>query len=497
MPDDLRYLYAPFLGKGDDRRRVVEGYVSSGDQDLDGQIVDQDWLKSELPAWLAHYGNIREQHDPRRAVGKAQSVDLDRRPGPYLAARIVDDDAWRKVQAGVYTGFSIGIKNPRILRDPAAPNGRITGGRLIEISIVDRPANDAARFVVVKRAGPHAWRDMQTGLLLEPAADQESRPVAGPMPEGGPTSAMPDTELAKPPAPDPAAPAPPPAQAAAPYAAPLTPPADEAGPHPLISPSPHLPIPPVAPSPAAEKAAPSFTAAFPSPSQPARPSALGGEVLALLHEVTARLEALAGQTDADRDGDVDTPADRRRGGEPARDADFQAQRPDPDRVLARPATLDLGFGSKDDLTAYIEGAVVRALAAQADAGKAATATAALETAAEVATLAGGIAKGLAALAGRAEAGARELGALRASVAETQADLARVKELAQPVKGALFAVDKGIGLEADRVGPPGTYHTAAPGAGEVEWLAKQVAQLGEEQRMELARQAYSAFAPKRA
>jgi hypothetical protein len=91
MPDQISYAYIPFSSKSDDSQRTVEGYVSSADVDLDHQIVDPDWLKSELPTWLSSWGNIREQHRPDSAVGKAKSVDLITAPGPHLSARIVDD----------------------------------------------------------------------------------------------------------------------------------------------------------------------------------------------------------------------------------------------------------------------------------------------------------------------------------------------------------------------------------------------------------------------
>jgi hypothetical protein len=167
MSGDIAAFYIPFTAKGDDSERVVEGYVSSPAVDCDEQIVDQEWLKSELPEWMLRYGNIREQHNPQRAVGRAQAVDVQTQPGPYLSARIVDDDAWRKVQAGVYNGFSVGIKAPRIVHDGTAKNGRIVGGKLIEISIVDRPANEAAKFVVLKRAGERAWKLGEEGPVVE------------------------------------------------------------------------------------------------------------------------------------------------------------------------------------------------------------------------------------------------------------------------------------------------------------------------------------------
>ncbi len=160
-------VYIPFTAKSDDSERIVEGYVSSPLVDLDEQIVDPQWLAAQLPPWLTTWGNIREQHDPRKAVGKAQSVDLTAQPGPLLRAKILDDAAWQKIKAGVYNGFSIGIKAPQVIYDGTAKNGRIAGGKLIEISIVDRPANDAARFTLVKAAVGNEWRDAQTGVVVK------------------------------------------------------------------------------------------------------------------------------------------------------------------------------------------------------------------------------------------------------------------------------------------------------------------------------------------
>ncbi len=167
--DGFATVYVPFLAKGDDSERTVEGYVSSPQVDVNDQIVDQDWLAAQLPPWLANWGNVREQHDPHKAVGKAQAVDLTAQPGPLLRAKIIDDAAWQKVKAGIYNGFSIGITGPRIVSDKAARNGRIVGGELIEVSIVDRPANDAARFTLVKALGGNEWQDRQTGAVIAQA----------------------------------------------------------------------------------------------------------------------------------------------------------------------------------------------------------------------------------------------------------------------------------------------------------------------------------------
>jgi hypothetical protein len=54
------------------------------------------------------------------------------------------------VEAGVLKGFSIGIKAPRVVRDQKAANGRIIDGQIIEVSLVDRPANPSAKLIMAK-----------------------------------------------------------------------------------------------------------------------------------------------------------------------------------------------------------------------------------------------------------------------------------------------------------------------------------------------------------
>jgi len=50
----------------------------------------------------------------------------------------------------VLKGFSIGIRAPRIVRDTKAANGRIIDGQIVEISLVDRPANPNAKLMLAK-----------------------------------------------------------------------------------------------------------------------------------------------------------------------------------------------------------------------------------------------------------------------------------------------------------------------------------------------------------
>ena len=138
------HLFLP-LQKIDREAREVFGYASTEAEDSQGEIVRRAALEAALPAYM-RFANIREMHLPS-AVGVAKEAAVDD-TGLYLKARIVDDEAWRKVREGVYKGFSIG--GAVTARDPADPR-IITGVELTEISLVDRPANPEAVFAVWKR----------------------------------------------------------------------------------------------------------------------------------------------------------------------------------------------------------------------------------------------------------------------------------------------------------------------------------------------------------
>lgn len=135
-------LFLPFT-KVDEAERRVWGLASTPTRDLDGEIVDVEAIKAALPAYM-EWRNVREMHQPS-AVGRTEEANVNEK-GLYIGARIVDDDAWRKVKEKVYQGFSIG-------GNVTSRNGdHITGLELIEISLVDRPANPDCRIEVVKVA---------------------------------------------------------------------------------------------------------------------------------------------------------------------------------------------------------------------------------------------------------------------------------------------------------------------------------------------------------
>ena len=134
--------------KHPDGTLTVYGKATDDSVDIDQQICDADWLERAMPHWFKTGGNIREQHS-NIAAGVAKEYE-QKGDGHYITALVVDPVSVKKVESGVLKGFSIGIKNPRVTRDKVASNGRIVDGQIVEISLVDRPANPNCQLVLAK-----------------------------------------------------------------------------------------------------------------------------------------------------------------------------------------------------------------------------------------------------------------------------------------------------------------------------------------------------------
>jgi len=129
---------------------MVWGKASDGSVDSDEQIVDPDWAAKGLAEWLATGPNLRVQHQPQRdPAGVGLTVERDG-DAHWLKALVVEPVAKKLVQAGALRAYSVGIARPTIIRDSVARGGRITDGTLVEVSLVDRPANKACQFQLVK-----------------------------------------------------------------------------------------------------------------------------------------------------------------------------------------------------------------------------------------------------------------------------------------------------------------------------------------------------------
>lgn len=137
---------------------LVHGKATGSDLDLDQQQCDPTWLKKAMPDWFK-IGNIRESHDAKRAVGKATDYEATEGGDHMITAKVIDPLSKAKIEAGILTGFSIGIKSPRIMKSATVKNGIITDGQIIEVSLVDRPALPTATLTICKAAEP-GWEGM-------------------------------------------------------------------------------------------------------------------------------------------------------------------------------------------------------------------------------------------------------------------------------------------------------------------------------------------------
>jgi len=142
--------YAPIVkyDKNGDGTLMVYGKATDDSLDIDQQICDAGWLDRAMPEWFKSGGNIREQHS-NIAAGVAKEYE-SKEDGHYITTLVVDPVSVKKVETGVLKGFSIGIKSPRVVRDTKAVNGRIIDGQIVEVSLVDRPANPNAKLIMAK-----------------------------------------------------------------------------------------------------------------------------------------------------------------------------------------------------------------------------------------------------------------------------------------------------------------------------------------------------------
>jgi hypothetical protein len=150
MANDFANSYAAIIKqeKQEDGSLLVYGKATDDSLDIDQQICDDVWLSSAMPEWFKSGGNIREQHS---SIAAGVAKEYEAKPdGHFISVLVVDPVSVKKVESGVLKGFSIGIKSPRVVRDQKAANGRIIDGTIVEVSLVDRPANPNAKLMLAK-----------------------------------------------------------------------------------------------------------------------------------------------------------------------------------------------------------------------------------------------------------------------------------------------------------------------------------------------------------
>lgn len=139
---------------------LVYGKATDGSVDSDEQIVDPEWSGKALSDWLATGGNLRVQHNPHRdPAGVGVEVEVDKDGGHWVKGLVVEPTAKELVRKGALRAYSVGIMRPQIVHDNQARGGRIVGGEIGELSLVDRPANRNCGVTLVKAAkdGTPTW----------------------------------------------------------------------------------------------------------------------------------------------------------------------------------------------------------------------------------------------------------------------------------------------------------------------------------------------------
>jgi hypothetical protein len=145
------------LDKVDEAKREVGGIVTAEVEDREGEICHYKTTKPFYEEWSAdlakvtdgkNLGNLRVMHGLTAAgVGKSLEFDDDAK-AIRMTFKVVDDDAWKGVVEGMYSGFSHGGS---YVRTWTTSGKKYYTGRPSEVSLVDAPC------LVNKRAGVDAY----------------------------------------------------------------------------------------------------------------------------------------------------------------------------------------------------------------------------------------------------------------------------------------------------------------------------------------------------
>lgn len=191
---DLVKFYAP-ITKIDEEKRMVYGYATTGTEDSQGEIVD---LQASFDAVdeYKEWATIKEMHNQQTAAGIATVIEKHPGVGVYVGTNIVDDQAWKKVMAKVYRGFSIGGKTISKVKGEDGKT-HITKYKLHEISLVDKPANPDTLFQVMKRdftADADASKEANGGKSMEKKDEASTTEALPSMEKAQATASKPDAE---------------------------------------------------------------------------------------------------------------------------------------------------------------------------------------------------------------------------------------------------------------------------------------------------------------
>jgi hypothetical protein len=193
----------PFA-KVDKERRIVSGFATLDNLDRQNDIVTTD---ASLKAFSKFKGNIREMHQPS-AVGKMVAFKEDKYfdpetkkfySGVFVSAYVSKgaQNAWEKVLDGTYTGFSIGGRMNKwddgYDEKADKPIRIIKEYDLVELSLVDNPANQFANIISIEKVDgvdvikgsvadivvENVFWDKESGLVMVSENEIEISPTSG------------------------------------------------------------------------------------------------------------------------------------------------------------------------------------------------------------------------------------------------------------------------------------------------------------------------------
>ena len=172
------HLSVPFT-KVNREKRTVSGFATLDNVDQTGDVVT---AEASLKAFESFRGNIREMHTPL-AVGKLVSFKPETYydqatkkfyNGVYVTTYISKgaQDTWEKVLDGTLSGFSIGGKifesDNEINKATGETVRFIKGYDLVELSVVDSPANELCNiFSIEKMNGQMVFKGMAADVVTE------------------------------------------------------------------------------------------------------------------------------------------------------------------------------------------------------------------------------------------------------------------------------------------------------------------------------------------
>lgn len=156
------HLSMPF-SKVDKKKRLVSGFATLDNVDTQGDIV---LAEASAKAFARARGNIREMHQPiaaGRIVDFREDKFFDKSSkkfytGIYVTAYVSKgaESTWEKVLDGTLTGFSIGgdvtDADNEFNKDVNGNVRVIKDYNLVELSLVDNPANQLANVLSIQKS---------------------------------------------------------------------------------------------------------------------------------------------------------------------------------------------------------------------------------------------------------------------------------------------------------------------------------------------------------